>query len=227
MSRRLPVRGRALLAAVAVAAAVACTDGDGEGTTSSTTTPSSSTSQTIAPDDPELSALLLTTADLPPGFVPAEDVDDTITTFCAGQDAAAGLQASGRAVAGFTREQAGASVIELLFRFDDGAAQFVEQAEEVLRACHEVPDASGLAFRYEPLGTVVSDSLAPADASAGRFGTSIGSGELTTEVAVVQEGELGALVAVLGLDEPRADLDALAATAFGAALDRLEAAEAS
>jgi hypothetical protein len=216
--------------AVALAGALvaACSDdGDTDGATSTSdpASGSTSTSTRVEADDPALSALLLTAGDLPEGFTVTEDVEDTVTAFCAGQDAAAGLQASGRAVAGFARDPAGASVIELVFRFeDDGAARFVEQADQILTACHEVPDVSGLAFTYEPLSEEVAASLAGADAAAGRFGTSVGSGELTTEVAVVRKDDLGALVAVLGLDEARADLDALATSAFAAAVKRLEGA---
>ena len=64
-------------------------------------------------------------------------------------------------------------------------------------------------------------TLTAADAAAGRFGTSVGSGDLTVEIAVLAEGDIGALVAVLGLDEPCADLDALAETAFAAAVEKL------
>ncbi len=58
-------------------------------------------------------------------------------------------------------------------------------------------------------------------ASASRYGTSVGSGRLTVDVAVARQGDLGILVAVLGVDLPRADLDTLATQAFAAAVARL------
>jgi hypothetical protein len=210
---------RALVGVILGLTALAGCSDDGEATSSTTTTEERAT---VAPQDPELVDLLITADDLPAGFSPSGEIDDTITTFCAGQDAAAGLSASGRALAGFTRDPAGASVIELVFRFeDDGAARFVEQAEELLTTCSEVPDASGLAFSYEPLSDAVAATLDSAQASAGGFGTSVGSADITVQVAVVQSGDLGALVAVLGVEQPRVDSDALAARAFTAALERL------
>jgi hypothetical protein len=213
-------RGRSLLFLLAALPLLACDDQVQAPTTSSSST--GSTRSTIAPDDPTLEPLLLTAADLPASFAPTEDVTDTVTTFCAGQDATAGLSADGRAIVGFTRTPEGASVIEVVFRFeDDGAAAFVEQADELLTSCSDVPDATGLAFTYEPLSEPVATTLAEAAASAGRFGTSVGSGDLTVEVAVVAHGEIGALVAVLGLDQPRGLLDELAEAAFTAAIDKL------
>ena len=202
---------------------LACSDDD-SATSTSTSSTTTALTDTIAPDDPELSARLITADDLPDGFAPTEDVDTTITSFCAGQDAAAGLSADGRAIVGFTRTPAGASVIEVVFRFeDDDAAQFVSQAEALLGSCSEVPDATGLAFTYEPLSMPVAATLDGAESSAGRVGTSVGSGDLVVEVAVVQQGDLGALVAVLGLDQPRPELDALAASTFSAAIEQLAA----
>jgi hypothetical protein len=217
-------RGRRRLAvALTLVALAACSGDDDADDTTSSSRSTGSTSSTIVPDDPTLEGLLLTADDLPEGFTPTEDVADTVTTFCAGQDATAGLQAEGRAIVGFTRTPAGASVIEVVFRFDDtgGAATFVEQAEELLADCSDVPDATGLAFTYEPLSEAVASTLTGAEHFAGRFGTSVGSGDLTVETAVVAVGDVGALVAVLGVEQPRADLDALATTAFAAAVEEL------
>jgi len=225
----MPRPAPALVVAIAlglVTALAACGD-DGPSPAPSTTT-SAEGSSTSTTDAAGLEALLLDLTDLPAGFEPAAEVDDTITSFCATQDAAAGLQADDRAVAGFARTGGGASVIQLAFRFrDDGAAAFVSQAEAALAACSGVPDGSGtgLAFEYEPLSAAVEAAIADAGQSrTGGFGTSVGSGTLTVAVAVLQEGEVGTLVAVLGLDQPRADLDALAAAAFSAVADRLAAA---
>ena len=215
-------RGWVLLILAVALPLVACSDDDGDSGTTTTTPGTTGPTDTIAPDDPELTARLITADDLPEGFTPTEDVDTTITAFCAGQDAAAGLSAEGRAIVAFTRTPAGASVIEVVFRFEDeDAATFVTHAEALLASCHEVPDASGLAFTYESLSEPVAASLEGVQSSAGRFGTSVGSGDLTVEIAVVQQGDLGALVAVLGVDESRAELDALAATAFAAAVEGL------
>ena len=211
-------RARALVPLAIVVGLLGCTD-DGEADPTTTTTATTGPTDTIAPDDPELAARLLTASDLPEGFTPTDDLADTITTFCAGQDATAGLAAEGRAIVGFTRTPPGASVIEVVFRFEgDGAAQLVAQADELLTSCSGVPDATGLAFTYEPLSEPVGVALTEADAAAGRYGVSVGSEALTVEVAVVRRGDLGALIAVLGLEEERADLDALAQTAFEAAI---------
>jgi hypothetical protein len=199
---------------------VACSDDDDSTpTTESTTSTTAAPTDTIAPDDPELAALLITTDDLPEGFAPNEGVDNTITAFCAGQDAAGGLSAEGRAIAGFTRTPAGAAVIEVVFRFeDDGAAQFLAKAEELIGSCSDVPDETGLAFTYAPLSEPVAATLAGAESSTGAVGTSVGSGNFTVQIGVIQQGDLGALVAVLGLDDAQTDLDALASTAFAAAV---------
>lgn len=183
--------------------------------------PASTTTTSAAPaDDPELEGLALSAADLPAGFGPSPDVDDTITSFCANEDAAAGLRASGRMVRGFTREGGGASVIQLAFRFeDDGAATFVAQAGEILERCSGVPDGTGLAFEYQALAPELDARIADGtDAHAGRYGTSVGSGNLTVDLVAFARGDVAQLVAVLGLQQPRADLDALARTAFEAAL---------
>ncbi|MEQ1785864.1 MAG: hypothetical protein ABL966_02335 [Acidimicrobiales bacterium] len=218
MSRRAgAAAGLALLALVACA----CTsDADPVATTTSSSTVSTSTT---LPGDADLEGRLIAAADLPAGFAPDADVDDTITAFCAGQDAAAGLQASARSIVGFTRTPPGASVIQLAFRFDDdGAALFVEQAEALLTSCSDVPDATGLAFTYEAVTAPVAAALDGVEASASRYGVSVGSGTLTLDVAVLQQGDLGTLVAVLGLDQPRDALDELAVAAFTAAVERLQ-----
>lgn len=212
----------AALLVVALLATASCTD-DGASPAPSTTRPTAGPGTTVA-DAADLAAVLLRAEDLPAGFAPQADVNDTITTFCAGQDATAGLAASGRAIVGFTRTPAGASVIEIVFRFDgDGAARFVDQAEELLTSCSDVPDATGLAFTYEPAAAAVTAALEDLDAVATRYGTSIGSGTLTVDIGVGRRGDLGVLVAVLGIEEPRAELEALAAQAFRAAAERLTA----
>lgn len=215
-----PRLGRALVgAALALVSVTACSD-DGQPSAATTTTEAPGT---IVPADPALEALLLTEADLPDGFAATPSVDDTITSFCVGQDATSGLSANARASTGFSRTPAGASVIELVFRFDDeGAARFVTQAGELLRTCNEIPDASGLAFSYEPVSPGVAEPLEGADSARSGYGTSVGSGNLTVQIAVVQVGDVGALVAVLGVDTPRAASDELAAAVFGAAIARLQ-----
>lgn len=213
-----------ILALALVVAATAACGGDGGDpaptTTSSTTAPTTETTTTLggADADPDLAARLLEPADLPSGFSASDAVDDTITAFCAGEDAAGGLQASARVARGFTRSSGGASVIQLAFRFrDDGAAAFVAQAEAILERCDSVPDVTGLAFEYEPLTPEVEAPLEGAsDALAGRYGVNVGSGSLTIDLVVLQQGDIGQLVAVLGVDLPRAELDALATAAFTA-----------
>lgn len=218
-------RGAAAGLALLVLIPLACTsDNDpGAGSTSSTSSSTTASTTTTVPADVDLEARLVAAADLPAGFAPDADVDDTITAFCAGQDAAAGLQASDRAIVGFTRTPPGASVIQLAFRFDgDGAARFVEQAEALLTSCSDVPDATGLAFTYEAVTAPVAGALEGVDSATSRYGVSVGSGTLTLDVAVLQQGDLGTLVAVLGLDQPRGALDELAVAAFTAAVERLQ-----
>jgi hypothetical protein len=201
-----------LLLALLVAGAVGgCSDDD--------TTGAGSTSNPVS-----LAQLILDTADLPEGFTSSPDVDDTLTAFCVNEDAAAGLQASAREVRGFTRDPAGVSVIQLVFRFgDEGAATFVAQAGEILGRCSGVPDATGLAFEYEPLSEGVDDAVAEAsDTHVGTYGASVGSGNLTLDLVVFERDGVGQLVAVLGLELPRADLDALATATFEAVAKKVE-----
>lgn len=212
---RRPVATRLLaVALVVVGSTTACSDDDAAGPTSTT-----------APAEGDLAALALEADDLPAGFAASGEVDDTITAFCVNEDAAAGLQASERVVRGFTRTPAGASVIQLLFRFDDdGAARFVTQAGAILDRCSGVPDVSGLAFEYEDLAAALEEPIAAAsDDHVGRHGTSVGSGNLTIDVVVFRHGDIGQLVAVLGLELPRAQLDELAAAAFQAAATKAQA----
>jgi hypothetical protein len=213
-----------LVLALSVAAIGACDDdrGDPDPTTTVSTATSSTSTTDGADADPALTAHLLEPADLPSGFTESDTVDDTITAFCAGEDAAGGLQASARAARGFTRSGGGASVIQLAFRFrDDGAATFVAQAAAILERCDGVPDATGLAFEYEPLPPEVESPVAGAgDTHTGRYGVNVGSGSLTIELVVLQQGDIGQLVAVLGVDLPRAELDALATAAFTAMAGR-------
>ena len=216
MHRRTPSLVAVLLAVGALAPAC---NGDDEPAASTPTEASTGTTAV----DAALAAHLLEVGDLPPGFEPAADVDDTITTFCANEDATAGLQASAREVRGFTRTGGGASVLQVAIRFDDdGASRFVDQASAILDRCSEVPDVTGLAFTYEPLAAGLDAPLAErADALVGRYGVNVGSGQLSIDLVVLRTGDVGQLVAVLGLDLPRADLDALAAAAFEAVARRL------
>ncbi len=207
-----------LLLSVLLLLFAACSDDDGEsGDPSTSSTPEPS----IPPDDPELEQLLITAADLPGTYAAVEDVGDTVTTFCAGEDATAGLQASGRAIVGFNRTTPGASVIHLVFRFREGdGPRFVQQAGEVLGRCSAVPDLTGLAFTYEPVDAPVEATLVGTDQHVARFGVSVGSASFTEQIVVFRHGDVAHLVAVLGADLPRADLDALATAAFGAAAAR-------
>jgi hypothetical protein len=214
--RRPTARPLLALVLLLVGSLAACNDDDGSDTTSSPTTTASTT--TTAGVDPSLAGHLLTSDDLPDGFTESPDVDDTVTSFCATEDAAAGLQASAREVRGFTRSAGGASVIQVVVRFrDDDASAFVAQASAILDRCSGVPDGTGLAFEYDSLPPDLEAVVAAAsDALVGRHGVSVGSGNLTVDLIVFHRGDVGQLVAVLGLDLPRADLDALAAAAFGA-----------
>lgn len=216
---RRPSLAHLLVLALLVTAAAGC--GRDRGAPATTTTASSATSSTA--EDARLAALLLRASDLPVGFVASKDVNDTITGFCASEDAAAGLRASARVVQGFTRTGGGASVIQLVFRFkDDGAVRFVTQARDVLGRCSGVPDIKGLAFDYDALSAELETAIANGPASSvGRHGVNVGSGSLSIDVAVVQQGDVGELVAVLGLGLPRAELDAIALAAFGAAVGHL------
>lgn len=186
-------------------------------TTTSATAPAPDTTDADAPDE-ALRALMLVAADLPEGFEPSADVDDTVTSFCATEDATAQLQASSREVRAFNRPGGGASVIQVAFRFQgDGAERFVAQAAAILDRCDGVPDRTGLAFEYQPLSADVEAVVGgQAGASVGRYGVNVGSGSISIDLVVLREGDVGQLVAVLGVDLPRPELDALAAAAFGA-----------
>ena len=199
----------------------ACSGDDGGGDDTTTTSfvepGGSSTSTTV---DPTLAPFLLEASDLPGSFRAVGGIDDTITSFCANEDAAAGLQASSRSVVAYGRDPGGASVVQLVFRFRDGdAARFVEQAGQVLDRCNDVPDIRGLAFAYEPVSAAVEGALAGTDGHVARYGLSAGSGSLSEQVAVFRHGDIAHLVAVLAVDTPRADLDALAVAAFTAAAE--------
>ena len=199
----------ALLALLPLAAA--CSDDDGDAAPPGTST-------TV---DASLEALLVRLDELPEGFEPSADVDDTITAFCAGEDATAGLQASARALVGYRRQPGGASVIHLAFRFRAGDAErFVDQAAAILDRCSEVPDTTGLAFAYTPTAVAVDAGLAATDAHVTRHDVSVGSGNLTIDIGVFRYGEVGELIAVLAVAAPRNELDALAAQAFAAAAAR-------
>lgn len=206
----------ALLAGLLLAGA--CSGGDDGASPTSTTAPdASSTSTTV---DPALAPFLIQATDLPGAYRAVGDIDDTITSFCANEDAAAGLRATSRSVAAFARDPAGASIVQLVFRFREGdAARFVQQAGEVLDRCSNVPDIRGLAFSYEPVTPEVEAALAGTDAHVARFGISAGNGSLTEELAVFHHGDIAHLVAVLAVDAPRAELDTLAAAAFRAAAE--------
>jgi hypothetical protein len=208
-------------------AAAACSDGapdKGAKSSTSSTAASGSTSTTelAAANDPALRPLLIESSDLPAGFARAADVDRTVTTFCAGEDAAAGLQASGRALVGFTRTPAGASVVHVVFRFkDDGASAFVQQAKALLARCSNVPDATGLAFAYEAATPSVDAVLADTEGHVTGHGTSAGSGKLAIDLAVFRKGDLGELIAALTVDQDRAATDTIALAAFTAAVANL------
>ena len=213
MRRRSRPLAALLLALLLLVGATACSDDDADdaGEATSTTTAA----------DAELEAVLLRQDELPAGFAPSPDVDDTITAFCAGEDAAAGLQASARALVGFRRQPEGASVIHLAFRFRAGdAVRFVEQAGGILDRCSDVPDTSGLAFTYTPTAPAVDAALAGTDAHVSRHGVSVGSGNLSIDIGVFRYGDVGELIAVLAVAAPRVELDALAAQAFAAASSR-------
>jgi hypothetical protein len=213
--RRRPTTFVHVLAVLLLGIASACSDERAADPETTSTTPA-------------LDELALSASDLPAGFSASTDVDDTITAFCANEDAAAGLQASAREVRGFTRDPAGASVIHLVFRFGAGAATFVARAGEILDRCSGVPDVRGLAFEYEELSAGVDGAIAGAtDAHVSRFGVSVGSGNLTLDLVVFHRNDVAQLVAVLGLDLPRADLDELATATFDAVAAKLESGAAS
>lgn len=213
---------RSILALVLLSTVVAACRDDG-GSTATTTTSEPTTSSNGADDDTALDALLLAEADLPAGFTVSTSVDDTITAFCAGEDATAGLQATARAVRGFLREGSGASVIQLAFRFQgEDAATFVAQADAVLGRCSGIPDVTGLAFEYDALTPELDATIAASsDAHTGRHGVNVGSGSLSIDLVVLHRGDIGELVAVLGIDLARAKLDDLARAAFAGVASRL------
>jgi hypothetical protein len=217
-----PVAALAAVALLGLGPLAACSDDGGTPSPARSTTTTASGPSTSTTVDPALVPRVLDPADLPAGFARDDTgIDTTITAFCTGQDAAAGLQARARLAAGFRREPPGASVVQLVFRFREGdAARFVAQAQRVLDGCSNVPDVQGLAFAYEPTGPEVDAVLGGSDGHVSRYGASVGSAKLTEEVAVFRHGDVGQLIAVLGVDLTRADLDQLATTAFRSAIGR-------
>jgi hypothetical protein len=222
---------RAVGAAVLVVGLLAACSGDdgsrADRAASSTSSSTSSTASTVAGEEttttvpPELAPYLIAASDLPAGFAPSGGADDTITSFCASEDAAAGLRATKRAVAAFNRSPAGASVLQMVFHFRSGdGARFVDQAGDALDRCSNVPDIHGLAFAYSPVDPAVDAALAGTDDHLARFGQSAGNGNLSEEIAVFRHGDIATLVAVLAVSTARADLDALATAAFRAAAAR-------
>ena len=151
------------------------------------------------------------------------DVGDTVTTFCVGEDATAGLQASGRAIAGFARTPPGVSVLQVVFRFeDDGAATFVQQAGEILGRCNEVPDAHGLAFTYKDAPARARQRPWPERTRhVATDGVSVGSGSLRSIVGVFRRGDLGSTGGRPCGRPSSADADAVALAAFTAAAARV------
>jgi hypothetical protein len=215
---RRPTSVLAALAAAALLLGAACSDDDHP-----STDPTSSTASTELParNDPTLGKHLLRATDLPAGFAAVAGRDDTITSFCAGQDAVAGLQATARAFVSFTRTPAGAAVLQLIFRFREGdAARFMDQSTAILDTCSSVPDIHGLAFAYDPSTDAVDAILKDSDAHVSRHGTSVGRGNLNEDVAMFRRGDVGVLVAVLTNDQTRDQTDALAVAAFTAAVRR-------
>lgn len=208
----------ALLAVVATTAA--CSDDGGSGPTTTATVDATTTSLGT---DPALEAMLLEPADLPPGFT-AETGDggaETVTTFCIGEDAAAGLRASARALVRMRRDPVGVALLQLIFRFTgDGAGTFVQQADDIFDRCNEVPDAQGLAFSYGPAGAGIDEALSGVDDFTTRFGSSVGSGSFSENIAVFRRGDIAQLVAVLAVDTARQEVDALTETVVRAALAR-------
>jgi hypothetical protein len=213
--RRTTAISMLVLVALLPATAGACS---GDDAPASTPDPSSTTPGAPAAGDPALLELMLQATDLPPGFTASTTVADTITAFCAGEDATAGLQASAREVRGFTRSPGGASVIQLAFHFrGDGAAAFVDHAGAILDRCSGVPDVTGLAFDYAALPADIEALVAAvSDVHVGRHGVNVGSGRLAIDVVVFQHGDVGQLVAVLGVDLPVTELHALASAALTA-----------
>jgi hypothetical protein len=206
------------LLAVAVLLTAACSDSDKKAEDDPAALTTTSSTEVPSRDDPKLAPFLLTVADLPAGFAETPGTDSTVTSFCAGQDAVAGLVAAGRAYASFSRTPAGAAVLHLVFRFRKGdAATFVQQGRAILDTCSNVPDIRGLAFSYDDSVPAVEELFAKLD-HVTRHGTSAGSGNLSEDVAMFRRGDIGELVAVLTNGAPRAETDALAVAAFRAAI---------
>jgi hypothetical protein len=218
---RRPTSVLAALLAGALAVSGACSGDDHRSTPDL-----SSTTSTELPsrNDPALQPYLLGAGDLPAGFAASTATDNTVTTFCAGQDAVAGLRATARAFAAFSRTPAGAAVVHLIFRFRAGeATTFVDQSMAILDTCSNVPDIRGLAFAYDPSTPAVDAALAGTDGHVSRHGTSVGKGNLSEDVAMFRQGDVGELVAVLTDGQARDQTDALALAAFTAAVKKAPA----
>jgi hypothetical protein len=184
---------------------------------------SSTTATTKVPEvnDPTLQATQVQGSDLGACFAPNLSENNTVTTFCVGEDAVQGLAASGRAYTAYSRTPSGAGVLELTFRFHPGdGARFVSQADVIFSACSGVPNIQGQAFTYEPTTAAVDATLNGTDHHTSRYGVSVGNGTLIEETGIFHKGDIGVLVAVVTNGGTRAETDALAVTAFTAAVRR-------
>jgi hypothetical protein len=212
------------VALVLVVLAGACSHGDGGGGRSASTS-TSTTATSVLPDaqDPALAATQVQASDLGEGFLQSTSSNNTVTSFCIGQDATQGLRATARAYVGFGRAPAG--VLQLTFRFRKGDAErFVAQADQMFRTCTGVPDIQGHAYDYAPVSPDVEAVLAGTDGFSARYGVSVGNGNLKENAAFFRKGDIGVLIAVLTDQQDRAATDALARTAFTAAVRRAPAA---
>jgi hypothetical protein len=218
---RRPRSVRAVTVALVVVVLVGACSHDHEGSSARSTSSTSTTATSVLPDvqDPALRATQIQASDLGTGFLENDSSNNTVTSFCVGQDAAQGLRATARSYVGYGRAPAG--VLQLTFRFRKGdAAKFVSQADQMFSTCSGVPDIQGQAYTYEPVTSAVDAALAGADGHSARYGVSVGNGNLKEEAAFFHKGDIGVLIAVVTNQQERADTDSLALTAFAAAVRR-------
>jgi len=219
MRRHPSVRAVAVAILLVVLVAACSNDHNGNGGGGSTSTSATATSVLPDANDKALQATQVQAGDLGDGFIQSTSSNNTVTSFCFGQDAAQGLRATARAYVGYGLAPRG--VLQLTFRFRKGdAARFVAQADQMFSTCSGVPDIQGHAFTYQPSTPSVDAALKGTDSHTSRFGVSVGNGNLTEEAAFFQKGDIGVLIAVVTDQVDRADTDALAAAAFAAAVRR-------
>jgi hypothetical protein len=184
------------------------------------TLPTVSTSPGII-DDPDdvpdsLREAQLTTADLPGGWAPASNEDNSIEV-CPGHDPASDVEPDHALKAGFTGGDDGPGLTSVVLEFgsDGEADDYLDALEDVFDECNGLKDERGLTYTFErtqdtSLGdrsvTATQSIEAPTARAQGRV-LSVRVGDRVALVAFVAVGDADASVAVEALETVVARLD--------------------